>query len=98
MKFRKRLLSCFLAVALLQGISSYLPLTVSAAQSEAAEAKLLQFTEGDFSFYEIYGKENEHAAKIAGNDTSGEEEVFSVKNDRLELLMMENKKFIMLKE
>ncbi|MDO4408092.1 MAG: hypothetical protein Q4C16_04025 [Eubacteriales bacterium] len=37
----------------------------------------------------IYGKENEHAAKIAGNDTSGEEEVFSVKNDRLELLMME---------
>ncbi len=74
MKFRKRLLSCFLAVALLQGISSYLPLTVSAAQSETAEAKLLQFTEGDFSFYEIYGKENE--LRITGYYGDASEIVF----------------------
>ena len=38
----------------------------------------------------IYGRENEHAAKIAGNDSGDEPDLFSVKNDRLELLMMEN--------
>ena len=38
----------------------------------------------------IYGRENEHAARIAGNDVSEDEDLFSVKNDRLELLMMEN--------
>ncbi|MBQ8054877.1 MAG: hypothetical protein IJ198_13915 [Lachnospiraceae bacterium] len=38
----------------------------------------------------IYGRENEHAARIAGNDASEDEDLFSVKNDRLELLMMEN--------
>ena len=38
----------------------------------------------------IYGRENEHAARIAGDDTSESEDLFSVKNDRLELLMMEN--------
>ena len=38
----------------------------------------------------IYGRENEHAARIAGNDTRQADDLFSVKNDRLELLMMEN--------
>lgn len=38
----------------------------------------------------IYGRENEHAARIAGNDVSEDEDLLSVKNDRLELLMMEN--------
>ena len=38
----------------------------------------------------IYGRENEHAARIAGDDTSEADDLFSVKNDRLELLMMEN--------
>ena len=38
----------------------------------------------------IYGRENEDAARIAGNDTREKEDLFSVKNDRLELLMMEN--------
>ena len=38
----------------------------------------------------IYGRENEHAARIAGNDQSDGKDLFSVKNDRLELLMMEN--------
>ena len=38
----------------------------------------------------IYGRENEYAARIAGNDQSEEDDLFSVKNDRLELLMMEN--------
>ena len=38
----------------------------------------------------IYGRENEDAARIAGNDTRENEDLFSVQNDRLELLMMEN--------
>ena len=38
----------------------------------------------------IYGRENEDAARIAGNDTREKADLFSVKNDRLELLMMEN--------
>ena len=38
----------------------------------------------------IYGRENEFAARIAGNDTRERDDLFSVKNDRLELLMMEN--------
>ena len=38
----------------------------------------------------VYGRENEHAARIAGNDARDEQYLFSVKNDRLELLMMEN--------
>ena len=38
----------------------------------------------------IYGRENEYAARIAGDDTSESDDLFSVKNDRLELLMMEN--------
>ena len=38
----------------------------------------------------IYGRENEYAARIAGDDTSEADDLFSVKNDRLELLMMEN--------
>ena len=38
----------------------------------------------------IYGRENEDAARIAGNDTRENTDLFSVKNDRLELLMMEN--------
>ena len=38
----------------------------------------------------IYGRENEVAARIAGDDTSESDDLFSVKNDRLELLMMEN--------
>lgn len=38
----------------------------------------------------IYGRENEYAARIAGDDTSETDDLFSVKNDRLELLMMEN--------
>ena len=38
----------------------------------------------------IYGRENEHAARIAGNDSSEDPYLFSVKSDRLELLMMEN--------
>ena len=38
----------------------------------------------------IYGRENEYAARIAGNDTREGDDLFSVKNDRLELLMMEN--------
>ncbi len=38
----------------------------------------------------IYRRENEHAARIAGNDTNNNLDLFSVKNDRLELLMMEN--------
>jgi len=38
----------------------------------------------------VYGRENEQAARIAGNDIRNEQDLFSVKNDRLELLMMEN--------
>ena len=38
----------------------------------------------------IYGRENEVAARIAGDDHSEDKDLFSVKNDRLELLMMEN--------
>lgn len=38
----------------------------------------------------VYGRENEHAARIAGNDARNDQYLFSVKNDRLELLMMEN--------
>ena len=38
----------------------------------------------------IYGRENEYAARIAGNDSRKDSILFSVKSDRLELLMMEN--------
>ena len=38
----------------------------------------------------INNKRNELAARIAGNDKSHIEETFSVENDRLELLMLEN--------
>ena len=38
----------------------------------------------------IYKRENEHAARISGNDSIEETNSFSVKNDRLELLLMEN--------
>ena len=38
----------------------------------------------------IYGRENEYAARIAGDDMSEADDLFSVRNDRLELLMMEN--------
>ena len=38
----------------------------------------------------INHKKNELAARIAGNDKIGSEESFSVENDRLELLMLEN--------
>ena len=38
----------------------------------------------------ISRQENEFAARIAGNDTAFDAANFSVKNDRLELLMMEN--------
>ena len=38
----------------------------------------------------VYGRENEHAARIAGDDARNDQYLFSVKNDRLELLMMEN--------
>lgn len=38
----------------------------------------------------VYGRENEQAARIAGNDIRNKQDLFSVKNDRLELLMMEN--------
>lgn len=38
----------------------------------------------------IYGRENEYAARIAGNDPVEDSDRFTVKNDRLELLMMEN--------
>ncbi|MDO5476740.1 MAG: hypothetical protein Q4F43_06470 [Eubacteriales bacterium] len=38
----------------------------------------------------IYGRENEYAARIAGNDSGTDSGTFTVKNDRLELLMMEN--------
>ena len=38
----------------------------------------------------IYRYENEHAARIAGDDSEEDPYLFSVKNDRLELLMLEN--------
>lgn len=61
-------------------------------KSILACTKILSETEDSKAFITsvIYGRENEDAARIAGNDTRAKLDLFSVKNDRLELLMMEN--------
>ena len=61
-------------------------------KSILACTKILNESEDSKAFITsvIYGRENEDAARIAGNDTRENEDLFSVKNDRLELLMMEN--------
>ena len=62
-------------------IKSILACTKILNESEEAKAYITSV---------IYGRENEDAARIAGNDTREKADLFSVKNDRLELLMMEN--------